>query len=248
MKRKSVFTLLEIVTVVIIIGIFVSIATTGYQQLVINAENKVCKINQEALGTAIKTYTLENEKYPATLGDLQLRHIDKGYAKALEDNGWIMRISYFVVDIELPAIPKVYADTELSDLVKYDFMKKYGLSRKIFQCPSNKSGGISYGVNTALIGKTWTEIPENAIIIADCDSHTFSGTSGLAARHKENIFSAAKPFGLGKDLKSDLVNVPISVAVSDSGDSITKSTSTSKSISKSSSESNSNKKWFLFWK
>ncbi len=174
MKRS--FSLVEIITVVFILLIVVTFGIAGYRQLVDNARQRVCETNLKALEAAVEIYALENDIVPATLGDLKLEHLKKGYAKALQEGGWFTKFAYFIVKLNTPS--EVYAQ-----FLTPENLKKYGVVEEIFHCPADKNGAPSYGINANIAGKKWSEVGEDTIIVAECDDYTFDSLDDLAPRH-----------------------------------------------------------------
>ncbi len=182
LRRKRVFTLIELVTVVIVIGILSGLGVVGYNQVLENAKAKVCATNQKALEKAIEIYSLEHDALPASLGLLRLEDLRKGYAQALKGKELRMGFNYWLIKISTPS--QAYAA-----FLTPDNLKKYGVSEKIFHCPSDSDGGVSYGINADLRDLKWSEIPEGTPIIADCDNYTFNSSTNFPERHKRKLLT-----------------------------------------------------------
>lgn len=61
------FTLIEMLVVVAIIGVFLSLALPVYKDTVVNAQNRSCELNKRMLKVAMETYYLNNGNvYPTT--------------------------------------------------------------------------------------------------------------------------------------------------------------------------------------
>ncbi|MHC5074784.1 MAG: type II secretion system protein [Planctomycetota bacterium] len=96
-KNNLGYTLVELLTV---LGIILVLATVGvfvYNRAIAYAKSTVCQTNLRALETAIDLYTMETDALPASLGQLQLEHIEKGYAREMEDRGWLKKLSFFLI-------------------------------------------------------------------------------------------------------------------------------------------------------
>lgn len=65
------FTLFELMTVVIIIGILVAIAIPIYAEVTGNAELRACQANLRSLDGAANQYKMEHGEYPGSYGDLE---------------------------------------------------------------------------------------------------------------------------------------------------------------------------------
>lgn len=70
MKKEKGFTLVEIITVLVLIGILVSIALPIYRSSVIRAREAVLKENLFQMRDAISKFYQDKGKYPTTLDDL----------------------------------------------------------------------------------------------------------------------------------------------------------------------------------
>jgi prepilin-type N-terminal cleavage/methylation domain-containing protein len=172
------FTLVEILIAVAVLLFLVSIATIGYQALLDNAREAVCTTNVKALTTAVEAYAMENDVIPAVLGDLELRHLEKAYAQVLEESDWFAKFAQHAVNFSLPR--EAYAERFLT----YKNLRQFGVSKKIFQCPADEDGGVSYGINAQFAMKRWDEIDDDAILVGDCDSPTFVNENDLKKRHR----------------------------------------------------------------
>jgi len=109
--RKKIFTLLEVMMVTIVVLIVAGLGVLSYRQVVENARQRVCALNLKALGEAIKFYSLEEDKLPATLGELKLRHLRKAYAKVMREGNYLLnKLSFFIVKINTPSL--AYGDED----------------------------------------------------------------------------------------------------------------------------------------
>ena len=175
-KNKSGYTLIELCVTIAIILILSSIAIFAYQSVLASARKTVCKTNLNALGTAIENFVLENDALPATLGRLKLKHLEKGYAIAMEDRGWVTEISLFLIKLD-------ESDNAYAQYLTYENLKSYGVTEGIFGCPSAGNPGASYAINGELEGKRWSEVDKDDLIVADSDNHVFTSLDQLAQRH-----------------------------------------------------------------
>lgn len=64
------FTLIELVTVLLIISILVSIAVASLWGATLSAKKAACSSNRHTLTTAIEVYNAETGAYPASVDDL----------------------------------------------------------------------------------------------------------------------------------------------------------------------------------
>ena len=184
-KNKSGYTLIELSVTLAIILILSSSGVLAYQSALASARGTVCKTNLKALGTAIKEYVLENDALPATLGRLKLKHLEKGYAKAMENRGWVTEFSLFLIKLD-------ESDHAYAQYLTYENLKRYGVREKIFHCPADGNGGASYAMNIELEGKKWSEVDQDVFIAADSDNYVFTSLDQLAKRHKHKAFAITK--------------------------------------------------------
>jgi general secretion pathway protein G len=77
--RKSGFTLLEMMIVMIIMGILLSIALPIYNQALVKARESVLRNDLFEMRKLISQYTLDKQKAPQSLEDL----VSAGYIKAI---------------------------------------------------------------------------------------------------------------------------------------------------------------------
>jgi len=77
--RKSGFTLLEMMIVMIIMGILLSIALPIYNQALVKARESVLRNDLFEMRKLISQYTLDKQKAPQSLEDL----VSGGYIKAI---------------------------------------------------------------------------------------------------------------------------------------------------------------------
>lgn len=179
------YTLVELMVVVTIIMVLSTFGVFAYKRAIASAKETVCKTNLKALSDSVRFYLTDYEVFPASLGELDLQHFQKGYAKALEEGGWMVRLSFFVLRLNA-------ADQAHAQFLTYENLKKYGAVKEVFTCPSDKEGGYSYGVNGNLAGKSWSEIPADAIIVGDCNHPVFYALEDLSERHRNNALVIAR--------------------------------------------------------
>ena len=184
-RNKTGYTLIELVVVMAIILILSTIGIFVYQRFIAHARGTVCKTNLKALETATEVYTAENDALPASLGDLKLEHLEKGYAKAMEDRRWLIKFYFFIVKLNTPK--QVYAQ-----FLTYQNLKTYGATEGIFHCPADPNGGISYGINGNLVGRLWSDVDMDELVIADSDQYVFTTMDDLAKRHRNKAFGVKR--------------------------------------------------------
>lgn len=184
-ELKKGFTLIELLVVLTVLLILSSFGMYLYQISLAYAKDTVCQTNLRALQESVILYSAENEALPGTLGELKLEHLERGYAKAMEDKGWLIKASTFLIKFDTSS----YA---YAQFLTYENLKRYGATEKIFHCPGDHNGGASYGINGALEGKNWGEVGKSAIVVADCDSYVFHSIDDLSKRHNHKAFAAVK--------------------------------------------------------
>jgi type II secretory pathway pseudopilin PulG len=175
MDKKKNFTAIEIIIVVIIIGILATLVIPKYQNFMENQKAKVCETNLKVLLGAVNSFALENDKLPASLGQLKNEHIQKAYAKVLkQEKSWKIKLAYFIVNFNKG---------------KVAFAQNYWQEMTKLKCPADDSpppAGHSYGLNQALVDMSLSDfknLPDNTVIIADSNNSTFPP---VASRHNEH--------------------------------------------------------------
>jgi general secretion pathway protein G len=105
-RRQSGFTLIELMTVIAIIGILVGVAVPQYKNAIISAKEAVLIEDLRRMQDAIEQHNADTGQYPQTLQDI----VDKGYLKSLPrdpiqpDAEW--------VGVPCPAAPSSEAGAE----------------------------------------------------------------------------------------------------------------------------------------
>ncbi len=137
---------------------------------------------------AVEIYALENDVVPATLGELEIEHLQRGYARAINSRDLVTRAAYVFVSFDwscrkAAGIMPAYAYNFLSP----EELGKYGVKIDMFICPADENGPPSYGINNSIAGKRWRDIPEDTLIVGDCDKTVFSGEQDLSLRHIRKI-------------------------------------------------------------
>ncbi len=94
--NKIGYTLVELLTVLTIIMILSTFGIFVYNRAIVYAKGTVCQTNLQALETAIEVYAAENDALPASLGQLKLEHLEKGYARAMGERRWLKKLSFFL--------------------------------------------------------------------------------------------------------------------------------------------------------
>jgi hypothetical protein len=194
MNMNRGYTITQLVGGMCVALILSSIAVVSYSKYVEKSREAVCITNQKALLNAVILYEDEQGAVPAVLGDLKRRHLEKGYARAMKDSGWFVKLAH--VTLKMTMSNEAYAQ-----FLTYDNLKNYGVARDNLRCPSGPNGGICYGINANVAGKSWVEIPENMVIIGDCDSAVFSNQNDLRMSHK------SKTVAVGLTKNGALINV-----------------------------------------
>jgi prepilin-type N-terminal cleavage/methylation domain-containing protein len=182
---KKGFTLVELLVVLTILLILSSFGMYLYHRSLAYAKDTVCQTNLRALQESIILYSAENEALPGTLGELKLEHLEKGYAKAMEGRRWFVKACTLLIKFDA-------SDHAYAQFLTYENLKKYGATEKIFHCPGDHNGGASYGINSEVQGKRWSEVHEHTIVVADCDSYVFHSLDQLSKRHDHKAFASVK--------------------------------------------------------
>jgi competence protein ComGC len=187
MRRKS-FTMLELAVIVVIVGILVTLGFPLYNKLIEDSKAKVCETNLKALGLALEAYGMDNDKMPSVLSQLPQEYIKKAYALILKEpkDAWKTKLAYFILNLQERGL--AYAAFLKDDLAKGDM--------SLITCPKDKTppaaGGVSYGINAALAGKSYQyylqNIADTTLLIGDCENSTFSKPDELVERHNYYSF------------------------------------------------------------
>ena len=193
---KKGFTLIEVLVALAIVAVLATVATISYQYILANAKRKVCETNLMMLRNATEFYLIEKEALPATLGDLKLDHLKDAFAKAMKD--WWTKLSYFIVKYD--ASKGAYAQ-----FLTYENLRNYGGADS--ECPYDHNGSPSYGINSSLANKKWSEINDYDFIIAESDSYVFSGSSDIALRHSGRALAITKNKAI-VDISSAIAGFP----------------------------------------
>ncbi len=194
------YTLTELLTVLLIILALATFGVFVYQRAIAYAKGTVCQTNLRALESAIELYITETDALPASLGRLKLKHIEKGYAKAMGKRGWRKKLSFFLVKLDA-------SDEAYAQFLTPENLKTYGGSEDVFHCPTDSNGGASYGINGNLVGRQWSDISRDELVIGDSDHYVFTSMDQLKKRHRHKAFAINKGGTLVKIGEDDIVPV-----------------------------------------
>jgi len=183
MERRA-FTLIEVIIVVVIIGIFATFGYPLYRNLIENSKARVCEANLNALKAALDLYAMEHDVMPGDLSELAPRHIKKAYAKILKQKGsWRLRVADFILDFNKRGLAYAQNTGLMSALSRGNI--------NLITCPADASGplagGISYGLWGGLRGlsyQAYQALSANSLLIGDCESNGFNSAADLAPRHR----------------------------------------------------------------
>lgn len=207
--NKKAFTLIEILVTVIIMGIFASIVIPNYQNFVEKQKAKACESNLKVLQEALDIYAIDHDTMPASLSELPSETLDKAFARVLERKGsWQIKLAYFIVDLN--------RDNLLYAAVAKPFIRQLVRSNsRVLVCPKDTTvlshGGVSYGINSILAGKTkkqYKNLANATRIFGDCGSTVFSGDSQLKTRHSyhKNILTT-ETYALAVTKKGESIKI-----------------------------------------
>ncbi len=195
MKKKA-FTIMEIIIVVVVIGILATLSFPIYQNVIADSEAKVCETNLEALNTSLEIYAMEHDGMPGDLSELSPEHIQKAYARILQEKGaWKIKLAYYIVGWEQRGL--AYAGL-LNDIA--------GGNMKLMICPAAVPGERSYGMNSALAHITsqdYRALSDDTLFIGDYENATFTNLTDLKERHKHYGILTSETYAqaIGKDKK-----------------------------------------------
>ncbi|MCF7873532.1 MAG: prepilin-type N-terminal cleavage/methylation domain-containing protein [Candidatus Omnitrophica bacterium] len=184
MKSRKNFTLIELLIVVIILGTVATFAIPAYRNVVENSKAKVCRTNLKLLIGGVKSYALENDKLPGSLGQLRDRHLDRAWAQILEkEDRWKIDLAYLIVNIDKGKL--AFAQGSWDDMIS-------------LTCPADDTPppqGHSYGINKNIANMSledFKKLPEDTIIVADSNNPTFTK---VLHRHKHYNLTGASKYG-----------------------------------------------------
>lgn len=170
------FTLMQVLVAVVLVLVIASIAAMAYKGLLDDARAAACENNLKVLNTAVELYADDYGVIPAVLGDLELEHLTKAYARVVEKNGW--QFKFFLALLKLSRSDEAWAE-----FLTYENLAKFGAAKDSFSCPGDKNGGTSYGINANLAGMLWAKVGGDVVVVGDCDSPTFTSAAQLNKRH-----------------------------------------------------------------
>jgi len=163
-KKKSAFSLIEIIVVIVIIGIMATFGIPYYQNVIEDANEKVCNTNLETLTKGVEMYLREHDTAPGSLSELKQEDLDKAYAQVMQGKGaWKKRLAYFIA--QGPGWGLAYA-------------QGYGFPR--LRCPNNpdhSANAISYGLNACIANMSYQmymSLNSGTVIVADSDTAVFA--------------------------------------------------------------------------
>jgi len=183
--NKIGYTLVELLSVLTIILILSTLGIFIYSKCIAYAKRTVCQTNLQALDAATEVYAAENDALPASLGQLKLEHLEKGYARAMGERRRLKKFSFFLVKLDS-------SDHAHAQFLTYENLKTYGPSEGNFHCPADLNGGTSYGINGNLVGKRWSDVRRGELVIADSDHNVFTTPDQLAKRHRNKAFAVTR--------------------------------------------------------
>jgi len=217
--RKKAFTLIEIITVVTIIGILATIGYPAYENAVEDSKAKVSQTNLKALKAALDIYVMEYDQVPGDLSQIPPGYIKNAYAAVIKREGaWKIKLAYFIAGLQ---------DGNLAYALNQDFLlnKLAKGDRGAITDPSDLTPPgsctecVSYGLNSVLnpslgVGITaagYEALTDATIIIAECDTATFTSDSEIARRrHKRRQYGTVwvvVSYGQGISRRSEIKEI-----------------------------------------
>lgn len=199
--RKNAFTLTEIIIVLVVMGILATIGIPAYQNVIEDADAKVCETKLKADAIALEIYITEHDKMPASLSQLPQEEIKLAYERLLKQkDAWKIKLAYFIVGLREKGM--AYAASFLNTLARGNI--------EMITCPRDSSVDPdhgSYGINSILMNMTsqqYRQLSANTFLIGDCDTSTFTDSTQLAERHKHaGIFGTTTDYAIAVDVEED---------------------------------------------
>lgn len=151
---KKNFTLVEIVTVCVVILIISSMGLVTYRQVLDNARQQACSVQETTYTTGIKIACVENGGVcPASMSEYKPEHFQKAYARVQKNLRWPAKLSLLFLKAVNQKEAFAYPDPTQ------------------YKCPAdNTSEGISYCISTKILGKRWQdEIDDGSLLVFECD-------------------------------------------------------------------------------
>lgn len=151
---KKSFTLVEIVTVCVVILIIASMGLVTYRQILDNARQQACAITQTTLVAGIEIACVENGGVcPASMSEYKPEHFQKAYAHVQKDLRWPAKLSLLFLKTVNQNEAFAYPDPTQ------------------YKCPAdNTPEGISYCISTKILGKKWKNgIVSGSLLVFECD-------------------------------------------------------------------------------
>jgi len=191
--RRTGFTLMEVLAVIIVIGVLSTVGYVNYENTVEDSKAKISRANMEALNTALNIYIIENDQIPGDLTQLPSKYINDAYAQVIKREGaWKMKLAYFIAGLKERNL--AYAETAksymLNKLAKGDMQLITDPADPT--PPSSCEACVSYGLNQALKGLTaaqYNALGDDIVTIGECDVPVFTHTAQLSVtRHKKREF------------------------------------------------------------
>lgn len=195
-KKKSGITLVEIMIVCIVVSISVGLVTAGLRTLVERERQQVCAYNELILYKAMQLYAADHDVYPSSLSILVPEYATQALALLKKENmNPPKAIAMHIIQFFAPR-----------EAIAQNFSNYYGGDIRIITCPSDttppSSGGVSYGLDTAVAGQNPSTIAGEPVIIADVDQATYANVATLAHRHRNlTIIGAQRNFAIGTTIK-----------------------------------------------
>ena len=153
---KKGFTLIEILTVIIILAILFVIAVPQISKIINNSKTSIYKRNEEVLIKASELYTLRNQEYyPASIGDtteitleeLQevkyISNIINPENKNEECNGYVLVTK--TKEDEYEYVPHIKCGLEINSSSEDNLVAHYKLNGNAFDYTLNNNEGIIFG-------------------------------------------------------------------------------------------------------
>ena len=205
---KRAFTLMEMIIVVIIIGIFATLGIPAYQNAIEDSKARVCETNLRALKTALDIYAMDHDIMPGALGELPQGYINKAYAQVMQGPDiWKTKLANAILD---------WNERDLAYAAPNFLFILAQRNIAMITCPGISAGNQtregtgtdeiqhpSYGLNPVLKfmnSTTYRQLSASTILIADCDAVelNISGASfsNPANRHKHVTVSGWQDYAV----------------------------------------------------
>lgn len=194
---KYAFTIIEILIVIVVLSVLATLTFPVYKDFVEESKATVCQTNLRALETALDIYAMEHDVMPGDLSQIPGSCIERAYSRILQEKGaWKIKLAYLILDSEQVSLVYAAGPSCISPFLK-DTLARGDI--KLVTCPLDRTppgtGGRSYAINSIVgsdvdgdgiagTSRDYQAIPQDTVLVGDCENKHFGSANQLTARHK----------------------------------------------------------------